>query len=228
MLRHVLRAAGALALFTPGAAPAQQRAAFVVLPFENSGSYGQDKEVFEALGVGLPVMVARALSRQPGVTVAQGPRVTQALTRLGVGPGQRIDAATASQVAKAAGSRYTVTGSFSDFYGKFRVNARVVDAESGEILKVVTNDDPALQDRAQLGAIIGHVSDKIAKAAGVGTGGDAAAELPGGAILDYSRGLLHESRGDQARAADFFKRAADAAPGFEEAEAGLRRVRGAP
>ena len=74
------------------------------------------------------------------------------------------EAATLSnaQTAKAAGSRYAVTGSFSDFYGKFRVNARVVDAESGEILKVVANDDTRFQDRAQLGTIIEQVSDKIA------------------------------------------------------------------
>ena len=50
-------------------------------------------------------------------------------------------------------------GSFADFYGKFRINARVVDAESGEILKVVSNDDPKLQDRAQLAAIVQLVSE---------------------------------------------------------------------
>lgn len=221
-----LRAVGVLMLLATGVAEAQQRAVFALLPFENSGSYGQDKEVFEALELGLPAMVARALERQPGAAVADQARVSRALAGLGLGPGQRVDAATAAEVAKGAGARYTVTGGFSDFYGKFRVNARVVDGQSGQILKVVSNDDPKLQDRAQLSAIVQLVSEKVAAAAGLQAGGGAPPALPTEAIIDFSRGLLHESRGDRARALQFFQRALTAAPGFEEARAGVERVRG--
>ncbi|HEU5039470.1 MAG TPA: hypothetical protein VFT84_01535 [Gemmatimonadales bacterium] len=224
-MRRTLGAIGALALLA-GPAPAQQRAVFAVLPFENSGSYGQDKEIFEALGLGIPAMVSRALARHNGAGVAERGRVSQALAGLGLGPGQRIDAAGAAQAAKASGARYAVTGSFSDFYGKFRVNARVVDGQSGEILKVVSNDDPKLQDRAQLSAIVELVSDKIAAAAGLPDDGVSAAAVPTEAIVDFSRGLLYESRGDTAKALAFFQRALVAAPGFEEAQAGLQRVRG--
>src|SRR5439155_5542005 len=84
-----------------------------------------------------------------------------------LGAARRIDAASATQVAKAAGARYAVTGSFADFYGKFRINARVVDAQTGEILKVVSNDDPKLQERAQLGAILQLVGDPVVAAIGL-------------------------------------------------------------
>ena len=228
MIRTV-RGFGTLALLVAaGAAQAQQRAVFAVLPFENSGSYGQDKEIFEALELGVPVMLGRALGRHTGVGVAERGRVSRALAGMGLGAGHRVDAATAAQVAKAAEARYAVTGSFSDFYGKFRVNARVVDAQSGEILKVVSNDDPTLQDRAQLSAIVDAVSDKIAAAAGLpADGGGAPAAVPTEAITAFSRGLLHESRGDRAKALEFYQRAAGAAPGFEEAQAGVQRMRGA-
>lgn len=225
-MTRILHGLAALLLLTAGPGAAQQRGTFAVLPFENGGSYGQDKEVFEALELGIPAMVARALGARPGADVAGGGRVAQALAGLGLGPGQRVDAGTASQVAKAAGARYAVTGSFSDFYGKFRVNARLVDAQSGEIMKVVANDDPKLQDRAQLSAIIQSVSDKLAAAAGLGDRGPAPGEVPTGAIVDFSRGLLHESRGDRAKALDHFQRAALAAPDFEEARNGARRARG--
>jgi TolB-like protein len=226
-MRPTIRGFGAMALLLAGGtAQAQQRAVFAVLPFENSGSYGQDKEIFEALELGLPVMLARALGHQAGAGAAERSRVSQALAGMGLGAGHRVDAATAAQVAKAVGARYTVTGSFADFYGKFRVNARVVDAQSGEILKVVSNDDPRLQDRAQLSAIVQAVSDKIAAAAGLPAGGDAPAAVPTEAITDLSRGLLHESRGDRARALEFFQRALAAAPGLEEARAGVQRSRG--
>ena len=226
-MRRLMGAIGALALLAGGPLAAQQRAAFAVLPFENSGSYGQDKEIFEALELGLPAMLARALEHQPGAGVVERGRVNQALAGLGLGVGQRVDAASAAQLAKAAGARYTVTGSFSDFYGKFRINARVVDGQSGEILKVVSNDDARLQDRAQMSAIVQAVSEKIASAAGLrGDGGAAPAAVPTEAITDFSRGLLHESRGDRVRALEFFQRAATAAPAFEEARDGVQRVRG--
>jgi hypothetical protein len=227
-MRRTLAVVGAVALLgTALPVQAQQpRAVFAVLPFENSGSYGQDKEVFEALGLGIPAMLAGALGRHPGAGADEPRRVAQALAGLGLGPGQRIDAAGAAQAAKAAGARYAVTGSFSDFYGKLRVNARVVDAQSGEILKVVANDDARTQDRARLGAIVGQVSGKIAASAGLPEDEGPAAEVPTEAIVDFSRGLLYESRGDVAKAMDFFQRAVTAAPGFPEAQAGLQRVRG--
>jgi TolB-like protein len=208
------------------AAPLQAqdaRAVVIVLPFENGGSYGQDKETFDALEVGLPAILAATLGAHPGVRVADQGSVP--------GGGRRIDAASASQVAKAAGARYAVTGSFADFYGKFRINARVVDAQSGEILKVVSNEDPKLQDRAQLAAILQLVGDRIVAAIGLPPYSPEAAArmraLPAEALTQFSRGLLFESRGDKGKAADAYQRALTAYPDYPEAREGLRRVGGA-
>ncbi len=202
-----------------------------LLPFENTGSYGQDKENFDALEVGLPAVLASTLAAEPGVRVIDRAAVQAAMDRSQVGASRRIDAASATQVAKAAGARYVVTGSFADFYGKFRINARVVDAESGEILKVLSNDDPKLQDRAQLAAIIQLVSERIVKALGLPPyPADAAARrraVPTEALTDYSRGLLFEARGERAKAADAFQRALTAYPDYPDARDGLQRVKGA-
>jgi TolB-like protein len=207
------------------------RAVVVVLRFENGGSYGQDKETFDALEVGLPAILGGTLGAHPGVRVADQGSVRQALGGHQPGGGRRIDAASASQVAKAAGARYAVTGSFADFYGKFRINARVVDGQSGEILKVVSNDDPKLQDRAQLAAILQLVGDRIVAAIGLPPySPDAAARMravPAEALTQFSRGLLFESRGDKAKAADAYQRALSAYPDYPEAREGLQRVRGA-
>jgi TolB-like protein len=199
--------------------------AFAVLPFENSGSYGQDKEVFQALEIGIPSLMGSALDRHPGASAIDRQRLAKAMSSASVGPGQRVDAATAAQIGKQAGARYVVTGSFADFYGKFRMNARVVDAESGEILDVVSNDAKT-QDRAQLSAIIQSLTAKIAKAARLpaSAANAAVASAPTEAIIDFSRGLLLESQGDKAKARELFQKALTAFPGFAEASAGLQRV----
>jgi TolB-like protein len=217
-------AAASLSLAVPLHAQ-NPRATIVVLPFENTGSYGQDKETFEALEVGLPAILSATLAAHPAARVVD---------RSGARPqrvaGRRIDAASATELAKAAGARYAVTGSFADFYGKFRINARVVDAETGQILKVVSNDDPKLQDRAQLGAIVQLVGERIIAAVGLPPFPPDVAErarsIPPDALTDFSRGLMFEDHGDKDRAADAYQRALTAYPDYPEARSGLQRVRG--
>lgn len=210
-----------------GGAEAQQRASFAVLPFENSGSYGQDKEVFEALALGIPALLAGALDRHPVAEAAEAGRVGQAVAEAGLGAGRRIDAASAARVGKALGARFTVTGSFADFYGKFRINARVVEAGTGQILAVVSNDDPKRQDRAQLAGILQTVGDGIIRAAGLSPAlPPEAAALSTEAITDFSLGLLRESRGDRSGALESYRRAVSAFPQFQEAHAGAMRMTG--
>jgi hypothetical protein len=95
-------------------------------------------------------------------------------------------------------------------------------------VKVVSNDDPKLQDRAQLAAIIQLVAERVASAAGVGgyPAGSSGRAIPTDAISAFGRGLLYESRNDRARASEFYRGALTAYPGFEEAAAGLQRVQG--
>ena len=222
-------AVAALTLAGPLRGQESQRV-IAVLPFENTGSYGQDKEAFEALEVGLPEILSATLAAHPGASVVERPRLRQMLAEQKLGSAHRIDAASATEVAKAAGARYAITGSFADFYGKFRINARVVDAQSGQILKVVSNDDPKLQDRAQLAAIVQVVADRIVGAMALGAyPSDVAARrraLPNEALTDFILGLMYEDRGDRAKAADAYQRALTAAPDMAEARNGLQRVRG--
>lgn len=207
----------------------EARPMIAVLPFENTGSYGQDKEAFEALEVGIPAILAATLAAHPAVRVVERGRLRQALDPQKPGTARRLDAAAATEVAKAAGARYAITGSFADFYGKFRINARVVDAETGQILKVVSNDDPKLQDRAQLAAILQAVADRIVGAVGLAPyPADVAAKrraVPTEALTEFSRGLRFENQGDRAKAAEAYQRALTAAPDCDEARDGLQRVR---
>jgi TolB-like protein len=210
-------------------APAQEGGVrFAVLPFENTGSYGQDREVFEGLELAFPALLASALDRHPAAAAVPREALLEAMRRHDLGPSQRVDAAAAAQVARATGAQFTVTGSFADFYGKLRVNARLVDAKTGEIVKVVSNDDPKLQDRTQLAAIIQAVAERLVRATGLQPypSGSAAPSIPTEAVTAFGRGLLYEGRDDRAKASEFYRSALTAFPGFQEAAAGLERVRG--
>jgi len=200
-----------------------------VLPFEDRGSFGQDKEVFRALELGIPATFAAELSRNPKVRVADRARTAQALQAQKLGPNARVDAATAAKVGSEAGAKYAITGNFADFYGKFRIDARVVDVGNGQILKIVSNNEPNLQDRADLSRIIQSLAEKALAAVGLPAAGNAAGARAGGvptdALTQYSLGLLYESQGDKTKAAEHYQRALSTFPDYSEAREGVQRVR---
>ena len=103
----------------------------------------------------------------------------------------------------------------------------MVDAETGQIVKVVSNDEAKLQDRSRLGLIIRIVSEKVVAATGLPPAptSSGTSDIPTEALTQYSRGLLYETRGDQRKAADAYQHALSAYPEYPEAREGLRRVR---
>jgi TolB-like protein len=206
-------------------------AVIAILPFEDRGSYGQDKEVFRALALGIPATLASELSGHSNLRLADRNRVVQALRSEDLGPNGKVDAATAARVAKQAGARYAITGTFADFYGTFRLDGRIVDAENGQIVRVVTNNDPKLQDRAELYRIIQIVAHKMLAEVSPAAlrGGTPRGEMriiPTEALTQYSLGLLYEGKGDSDKAGQYYDRALTVLPDYPEAREGLRRVRG--
>jgi TolB-like protein len=209
-------------------AAAQGTVTIAVLPFEDRGSYGQDKEVFRALEVGIPATLGAELAKHPRVRLAEPGRIEAALKAEKLGPEARVDAATAARVGTQAGARYAITGNFADFYGKFRIDARVVDVGSGQIIKVVSNSTPELQDRAQMSRIMQDLAAKILSAASLSASGsspDVRREVPAEAVTQYSLGLLYEKEGDRAKAVEHFQRALTAYPAYGEAREGIQRLR---
>jgi TolB-like protein len=213
------------------AAAQDARPAIAVLVFENGGSYGQDKENFEALQLGVPSSLAGELARNPALRIIEHAATQRATAEQDLGARGRVDAATAAKIGKALGARYVIMGSFVDFYGKFRLNARIVDAQTGEIVRVVSNEDPRLQDRAQLFRIIQAVANRVIAdlklpPAPADAAGQARA-VPTDALTAYSRGLLYEEKGDRGKAAESYRKALEIDPGYIEASEGLRRTGGA-
>jgi TolB-like protein len=184
--------------------------------------------VFRALELGIPAMLGTELGKHPRIRVAERARVEAALKAENLAPDARVDAATAARVGTEAGARYAITGNFADFYGKFRIDARVVDVGSGQIIKVVSNNAPELQDRAQMSRIMQDLAAKILSAASLPASGgspEVRSQVPAEAVTQYSLGLLYEKEGDRARAVEHFQRALTAHPGYVEAREGVQRLR---
>lgn len=208
-----------LAAAPSGIAAAQEpRPVVAVLPFENGGSYGQDRETFDALRLGLQALLVSELARHAGARFLE-PDVVRA--RGGRAEGTHVvDAATAAASGKALGASFVVLGAFTDHYGRFRVDARVVDVAAGRIVKVVSND-PGLVDRRELYAMLQSLAARVADVLELPAVPASTRSISTEAITAFSRGLLLKERGRSEEAGAAFREALELAPGLTEARAAL-------
>ena len=221
------------------AAAQDTRPGIAVLPFENGGSYGKDREEFEALRKGIAALLISELAQNPQARLVDRAETQRLLDEQGLAVAERVDKETAAKIGKLVGARYMVTGSFIDLYGDFRIDGRLINVETGEIMKVVRND-PKLHDRRDLFRMIQSVAEGLMAGAklaplpaGGGGGGAATARTPGGgrqvpteALAFFSRALLYQDRGDKAKAVEYYEKALAVFPDFTEASEGLRKARG--
>lgn len=225
------RSVWALALAAGLAAPVAQgqdsRPGIAVFPFENGGSYGQDQENFDALQVGLQQMLITEFAQNPQLRIVERGRIKDLLAEQDLGASGRVDANTAAKLGKIVGARYVVLGGFIDFYGDFRIDARIVNVETTELVKVTKVSDK----RDKLYGLIVNLAGSITRDVNLPPLPRQAMEqresrqVPTEALQLYSRALVYADRGDTARAAELFNRAIEVFPEYTEAQEGLRQLK---
>ena len=196
------------------------RAGIAVLPFDNGGSYGQSKEDFEALGVGFQQMLTTELSQNPAFRVVDRSQIKSLLAEQDLGAAGRVDANTAAKVGKVVGAKYVVMGGFIDFYGDLRLDARIVNVETSEILKSIGERDK----RENLYASVTKLAADVTKGVNLPALPRQAMEqrenrkVPTEAVTYYSRALLYADRGNKDKATELFKQALTVFPDYSEAK----------
>lgn len=220
-----------LALLTPALLGAQQRGqdtrpGIAVLPFNNGGSYGQAKEDFDALERGIAGMMISELAANPAARVVERQEVQRLLDEQNLGAQGRADAQTAAKIGKLVGARYMVMGTFVDFYNDFRVDVRLINVETGEVVKT----ESERMQRDHLFDIIRNVATRLMKDASLPALPRQTSDqrmnrqVPTEALTYYSRALLFQDRGLKDKAVEMYTRALAIFPDYAEAQEGLQRV----
>jgi TolB-like protein len=202
------------------------RPGIAVLPFNNGGSYGQGKEDFDALERGIAGMLISELSQNPAARVVERQEIQRLVDEQNLGAQGRVDPQTAAKVGKLVGARYVVLGTFVDFYGDFRVDVRLVNTETSEIVKT----ESERMQRDHMFDIIRNIAGRLMKDASLPalqrqTGDQRMSrQVPTEALTYYSRALLYEDRGQKDKAVDMFNHAIAIFNDYAEAKEGLQRV----
>ncbi|HYT64733.1 MAG TPA: CsgG/HfaB family protein [Gemmatimonadales bacterium] len=226
------RAVAAVLSLVPILVGAQQRSqdtrpGIAVLPFSNGGSYGQAKEDYDALQRGIAGMMISELARNPAARVVEREQIQQLIGEQNLGAQGRVDSATVARIGKITGARYMVMGSFVDFYGDFRIDVRLVNSETSEIVK--TESDKVQRDH--LFDLIRTISERLMKDVNLPQLERRASDqrmdrrIPTEALTYYSRALLYQDRGQKDKAVEMYTHALQIFPEYAEAQEGLQRAK---
>lgn len=204
------------------------RPGIAVMRFDNAGSHGDEAESenFEALEVGLQDMLISELSQNSQLRIVERDALQELLREQELGTEGRVEAGTAAEIGRLVGARYMILGSFVDVFEQVRMDARVVDVETGELLRA-----RGLQDRReQIYGIVVELAQAITEDLSLPELPEAVQEerrereIPAEAVTLYSRALVFQDAGRTAQARELLQRVTNDFPQFVEAREKLDQL----
>lgn len=200
-----------------------------VLYFDYSGK----NEALLPLQKGLAQMLITDLSSDESLRVVERERLQAILDEHKLATSGKLDSKTAARIGKLLGARHLVLGSYFDVATSLRVDARLVDVETGAIVKSIGAQGKAdefleLEQKLAEGlraACATLVSDKAAAPRPAGRATPKPPKhLKTETAVAYGRALLAYDAGDKPAARKLFKNVLQAQPDFELAQRDLDRL----
>lgn len=208
------------ATLSPWCRPLAAQGGVAIAGFETDGSVGLPHTNYDAIGRAMTLLLATEIRSHTRAMVVD--IRTPDGVRLG-----RIDVAKARAAASQAGAKYLIVGTILDQYGDLRVEARLLNAATGDPVAVVRADKghTKREDLAESAtdlaiALGGH--PELGGARKAPERGAISVE----AMVSFGEGLRFEDEGDRGKAAESYRAALKLSPGLTEAAAALRRVGG--
>jgi len=226
------------ALLLAGTAPAQQnrpapagqdaRPGIAVLDFDIGATIGQDPDDYQALRRGLASMTLNELTANNQVRVVERAQLQQIMQEQNLGREGRIEAGTAANIGRIVGARYMVTGTLYDVRGNMRVDARIINTETSEIVRTMRVDGRM----DNLFGMVENLARELMTNANLPPLQRGAADQhrqqnpapPTAAVMAYSRAVLYADRGDTERAVEQYRRAIQAFPQYTQAKTDCNRL----
>ena len=212
---------------TPAAAPQEAPPGVGVLPFTNGGSYGQDAEDFAALQVGLQQILITELSQNPEMRVVDRTQLRELMAEQEI-PADRVDPQTAARLGRIVGAKYMVMGGFVDWYGNFRLDARIVDTETTEVLQA----DRIQGERSEMLNLVVELAGRITDQADLPMlptevrEARQSAEVPPEAVTLFSHAMVSRDLGLEEESEEMLRQLTEEFPDFVQAREALEQGAG--
>jgi TolB-like protein len=195
-----------------------------VLYFDNNSL--MDKEKYDGLRKGLCDMMITELSKVSGLRVVEREQLQKILAEMALGQTGVVDEATAPQVGKLLGAKVLMLGSFMrDMSEDMRIDTRLVDVESGSVLKA----EEASGNAKKIFKLTKNLTYKILDDLNISPAGsekkriESTDQVAFDALMVYSEGLELLDKGDKAAAQKKFEKAVSLDKTFDRAKVQLRK-----
>ncbi|HEX2091081.1 MAG TPA: CsgG/HfaB family protein [Longimicrobiaceae bacterium] len=207
-------------------APPSGLPTLAVFDFDDGGSIGPDAQDLSRLGAGLAVMLTTEMTKNPRVQMVERDRLRELVEEQKLAVSGMVDPATAVRVGRLLGARYVVFGSYTDLFSTLRIDARVVEVETGRLRR----GQEVTDRRENLFRSVGTLATQLFRDLDLAPASPPGASpaIPARAALLFSRGIGFEDAGDTERAKDMYRQALQLFPGYEDARRRLARLGGAP
>ena len=193
-----------------------------IIYFDN----GSDNKELSRLRKGLADMLISDLSKIKMLNVIERARLEEILKEQKLNNSKEFDASTATKVGKLLGVQYILTGSFFEIAGSLRVDARIIDVETGKIVKSdgVDGATPTFFDlEKKLAAkIAGGLNVDMAVENTVASKTETSVTYQ--TSLLYSDGLDQMDKGETSKAIETFKKVLKSNPDFLPAQQALNKL----
>jgi len=213
---------GALLAAARGAQAGPAKPTVAVLYFDYAG---KDDEL-AVLRKGLAQMMISDLAGLDAIQLVERSRLEDILAELKLGEDRKLDAATAAKVGKLLGARYLVLGSYFELKTKLRIDARVVEVETGKVIQSVgstgESDEFFALEKDLVDILIRTLDVKLSSGERCKLRSNATQSFD--AWQKYSAGLDAKDRGDADEARRLFQAALDADPSYRAAKTATERL----
>jgi TolB-like protein len=195
-----------------------------VLYFDNESI--TDREGLEPFRKGMTDTLINSLNRTGKFQIVERTRMESMMSELKLSQSGMVDASTAQRLGKILGAQMLLMGSFTAIGEMIRIDARIIQAETGLVLKAEevsggTSDFMALEEALVLKIAEGLDAKMTAEEKARLHSGK---KIPFPALMEYSKGLGYMDSKQYAEAAGAFEKALALAPGYKEAGEKLQEV----
>lgn len=196
-----------------------------IIYFDNSS----DNNELSRLRKGLADMLISDLSKIKMLNVIERNRIEELLKEQKLNNSKEFDASTATRLGKLLGVEYILTGSFFELMGSLRMDARIIDVETGKIVKSDGVDGPSsgffdLEKKLAVKIASGLNVDLAVTDATAEVATNKDETLSYATSLLYSDGLEQMDKGETSKAIETFKKVLEKNPGFIPAQQALNKL----
>ena len=199
---------------------AEPKATVLISYFDNTS----DLENYKNLSKGLADMLISDLSSIDIIRIVEREKLESILSEIELASTEYFDPKTAQQLGKGLGADLILTGAFLSIEPMMRIDARIIDVGTGEILqgnKVEGNITEFFQLRNQLASLIikelditvEGFSDKVMPATSLSE------------VLDYSKSIDYLDRGFDKQATELLQKTLEKNPDFAYANVKINEIK---